>query len=72
MFPRRVSEELDAESQSYDANKTDDSRNPQTRQLTNPAPLGLCAFALTTFVLSLINIKARDVKTPNIVIGLGY
>jgi hypothetical protein len=41
------------------------------RQFANPAPLGLCGFALTTFVLSLINVQARSVTTPNIVIGLG-
>jgi succinate-acetate transporter protein len=44
------------------------------RKFANPAPLGLCAFALTTFVLSLINVQARGVTTPNIVVGLalGY
>ncbi|KAG9019476.1 hypothetical protein FS842_007845, partial [Serendipita sp. 407] len=26
---------------------------PQYRQFANPTPLGLCSFALTTFVLSL-------------------
>jgi hypothetical protein len=41
------------------------------RQFGNPAPLGLCGFALTTFVLSLVNVHARSVLTPNIVIGLG-
>src|SRR5271154_4353630 len=41
------------------------------RQFANPAPLGLCGFALTTFVLSLVNVQARSVTTPNIVIGLG-
>jgi succinate-acetate transporter protein len=41
------------------------------RQFANPAPLGLCGFALTTFVLSLINVHARSVLVPNIVIGLG-
>jgi len=40
------------------------------RQFANPAPLGLCGFALTTFVLSLVNVQARSVTTPNIVIGL--
>lgn len=45
---------------------------PHKRQekMANPAPLGLCAFALTTFVLSLINVTARGVTTPNIVVGL--
>jgi len=44
------------------------------RKFANPAPLGLSAFALTTFVLSLVNSKAHGVTVPNIVIGLalGY
>lgn len=44
------------------------------RKFANPAPLGLCAFALTTFVLSLINLKTRGVTEPNIVasLALGY
>ncbi|KAG8849612.1 hypothetical protein FRB91_009741 [Serendipita sp. 411] len=42
------------------------------RQFANPGPLGLCAFALTTFVLSLINLQTRSVTIPNIVIGLAF
>jgi hypothetical protein len=42
------------------------------RKFANPAPLGLSAFALTTFVLSLININVRGVGTPNIVVALAF
>ncbi|CCX31406.1 GPR1/FUN34/yaaH family-domain-containing protein [Pyronema domesticum] len=42
------------------------------RKFANPAPLGLCAFALTTFVLSLINAQAHDVTVPAVVVGLAY
>lgn len=42
------------------------------RKFANPAPLGLSAFALTTFVLSLINIQVRDVTEPNIVVALAF
>ncbi|KAL7901838.1 GPR1/FUN34/yaaH family domain-containing protein [Trichoderma sp. SZMC 28014] len=44
------------------------------RKLANPAPLGLSAFALTTFVLSCVNMHARGVAAPNIVVplALGY
>jgi succinate-acetate transporter protein len=42
----------------------------QFRKIANPGPLGLSAFALTTFVLSLVNVQARDVAVPNIVLGL--
>ena len=42
------------------------------RKFGNAAPLGLSAFALTTFVLSLINVNARGVTTPNIVVASAY
>ena len=42
------------------------------RKFANPAPLGLSAFALTTFVLSLINIQNRGVVQPNIVVSLAF
>ena len=42
------------------------------RKFGNPAPLGLSAFALTTFVLSLINMRAKNVAEPNIVVGIAF
>lgn len=42
---------------------------PSPRKFANPAPLGLAAFALTTFILSLINMRARSVSSPNIVVA---
>ena len=45
---------------------------PNKTGIANPAPLGLCAFALTTLVLSLINAQARGVTVANIVVGLAY
>lgn len=42
------------------------------RKFANPAPLGLSAFALTTFVLSAINMGARDITEPNIVVGIAF
>jgi len=44
----------------------------QFRQFANPAPLGLCGFALTTFILSLCNVSSRHVEVNNIVIGCAY
>jgi succinate-acetate transporter protein len=44
----------------------------QQKRIANPAPLGLGAFALTTFVLSLINVGARDVHEPNLVVALAF
>ncbi|KAL1916899.1 uncharacterized protein VTP21DRAFT_5096 [Calcarisporiella thermophila] len=40
--------------------------------IANPAPLGLCGFALTTFVLSLYNASAgvSAATPPNVVVGL--
>lgn len=42
------------------------------KKIANPAPLGLGAFALTTFVLSCINLAANDVTAPNLVVALAY
>lgn len=42
------------------------------RKFANPAPLGLSAFALTTFVLSLINVTTLGIGHPNIVVALAY
>lgn len=47
-------------------------KKKQFREFANPAPLGLCAFALTTFILSLINLGARGVHVNSIVIGAAY
>jgi len=48
------------------------SPDSQFRKFANPGPLGLSAFALTTFVLSLINLRTRDVTQPQIVVGLAF
>lgn len=42
------------------------------RKFANPAPLGLSAFALTTFVLSLINLGTDGLSAPNIVVGAAF
>ena len=42
------------------------------RRFANPAPLGLCGFALTTFILSAITMGARDITEPNIVVGCAF
>ena len=47
-------------------------KSTEGRKFANPAPLGLSAFALTTFVLSLINMGSRGVKEPNIVAALAF
>ncbi|WFD36901.1 Meiotically up-regulated protein 86 protein [Malassezia cuniculi] len=47
-------------------------RNVAERKIANPAPLGLSAFALTTFVLSLINLGTRGLSEPSIIIALGF
>ncbi|KAN0082937.1 GPR1/FUN34/yaaH family domain containing protein [Tylopilus felleus] len=40
------------------------------RKIANPAALGLFSFASTTFILSLYNVNARSIHTPNVVIGM--
>jgi succinate-acetate transporter protein len=47
-------------------------RSVEARKFANPAPLGLCAFALTTFVLSAINMNARDISAPNVAVPLAF
>ncbi|KAI1614199.1 GPR1/FUN34/yaaH family-domain-containing protein [Exophiala viscosa] len=43
------------------------------RKFANPAPLGLSAFALTTFLLSLINLNTRNLAGNNsIIISLAF
>ena len=42
------------------------------RKFADPTPLGLSAFALTTFVLSLINLRTRGVSTPSLVVALAF
>lgn len=44
----------------------------QPAKRANPAPLGLCAFAATTFILSLCNAKALGVSVPHVVAGMGF
>jgi len=39
-------------------------------KIANPAPLGLFSFASTTFILSLYNVQARGITTPNVVVGM--
>lgn len=43
-----------------------------SRKFANPGPLGLSAFALTTFVLSLVNIHARGISNAKGVVGLAF
>jgi hypothetical protein len=45
---------------------------PSHRKFANPAPLGLSAFALTTFVLSLINVGTLSIEHPNLVVALAF
>ncbi|KAI9461064.1 GPR1/FUN34/yaaH family-domain-containing protein [Russula earlei] len=39
-------------------------------KLGNPGPLGLFSFASTTLILSLYNVNARGIDTPNVVVGM--
>jgi len=39
-------------------------------KIANPGALGLFSFASTTFILSLYNVNARHIHTPNVVVGM--
>ncbi|KAI9444582.1 Gpr1 family protein [Lactarius indigo] len=43
---------------------------PRRLKLGNPGPLGLFSFASTTLILSLYNVHARGIDTPNVVVGM--
>ncbi|EEQ29668.1 Meiotically up-regulated protein 86 protein [Microsporum canis] len=45
---------------------------PLPKSIANPGPLGLSAFALTTMVLSLINMQARGVTAPHLVVASAF
>jgi len=45
-------------------------RPPTKIAVANPGPLGLCAFATTTFLLSLFNVNARGITVPNVIVGM--
>ena len=42
------------------------------RKVANPAPLGLCGVALSTFVVSLINVGTLDLKNFSVLVCLGF
>ena len=42
---------------------------PPKNNFANPAPLGLSGFALTTFLLSAVNLGVRDLASPAMVIA---
>ncbi|KAI6038547.1 Gpr1 family protein [Pisolithus marmoratus] len=43
---------------------------PRATKIANPGALGLFSFASTTFILSLYNVGARHISTPNVVLGM--
>jgi succinate-acetate transporter protein len=59
-----------AQAATYHPPATASSTAAPGADIADPAPLGLCGFALTTFVLSSINAGWFDVKTEPVVIGL--
>jgi len=48
----------------------DASARPAPLKIANPGPLGLFSFASTTMILSLYNVGARGIATPNVVVGM--
>ena len=47
-------------------------KEAQFRKFANPAPLGLCAFAFTNFLLSMFNANIGGISVPSIVVGAAY
>ncbi|KAI6121154.1 Gpr1 family protein [Pisolithus sp. B1] len=46
------------------------THGPRPTKIANPGALGLFSFASTTFILSLYNVNARHITTPNVVLGM--
>jgi len=46
------------------------SYSSRPSRIANPAPLGLTAFAGTTFILSMYNVGTRGITHPNVVVGM--
>lgn len=44
----------------------------EPRKFANPSPLGLSAFAVTTFVLSCVNMHVRGETAPHIAVSLAF
>jgi succinate-acetate transporter protein len=42
------------------------------RKIASPAPFGMAAFALTSFVLGLVNVRTRGIRQPTIILSLAY
>ncbi|KAL2825889.1 GPR1/FUN34/yaaH family-domain-containing protein [Aspergillus pseudoustus] len=42
------------------------------KKVANPAPLGLCAFGLTVFLLGCLEMKVRDITQPSILVGSAF
>jgi hypothetical protein len=45
---------------------------PPNKPYANPAPLGLAGFAMTTFLLSIINLNVKGLAAPSIVVGPAF
>ena len=45
---------------------------PPKKNYANPVPMGLSGFALTTFVLSCVNLGVLGLDSPNLVVGPAY
>jgi len=46
------------------------SAHARPHRVANPSPLGLFSFASTTFIISMYNLQARGVTTPNVIVGM--
>ncbi|CAH7670899.1 GPR1/FUN34/yaaH family-domain-containing protein [Phakopsora pachyrhizi] len=57
-----------------DSNVSDNQQYYRSKRpkFADPAPLGLCSIAASTFLLSLINLQFRGVKTNNIVLSMAF
>lgn len=43
---------------------------PPKLKIGNPSPLGLCAFSITTLIMSLYGLNVKDIHNSNVVVGM--
>jgi succinate-acetate transporter protein len=67
---RTDQEEIAMATQTYARHDT--ATAPVVREFADPAPLGLAAFALTTFVLSMVNTRIIPADTEAVVFSLAF
>jgi succinate-acetate transporter protein len=70
-YKNEMEKGAEVQQENYSPNSNEPmSYTPYPSKLGNPGPAGLFSFASTTLILSLYNVNARGIHTPNVVVGM--